>query len=65
MSGHGNGNHWWKSLTDDPDHQIAIVDPTDPTLLQKSNPQAAHGASRELYEWLGIMGWKDFPVRVK
>ena len=65
MDGQGNRGHWWKSLTYYPDHQIAIVDPTDLNLLQKSNPQAAHGTSRELHEWLGIMGWNDFPIKVK
>ena len=65
MSGQGNRDHWWKSLTDYPNHQIAIVDPTDLNLLQNSNPQAARGAFREPYEWLGIRGWNDFPTKVQ
>ena len=65
MNGHDDKGYWWRHLTGDPDYRTAVVDSTNLTLIQTSNPQAAHGTSRELYEWLGIMGWKDFPVQVK
>ena len=65
MNGHDDKGYWWRHLTGDPNYRIAVVDSTNLILIQTSNPQAAHGSSKQLYEWLGIMGWESFPVQVK
>ena len=65
MNGNDDKGYWRRRLTGDPDYRIAVVDSTNLTLIQTSNPQAAHGSSKQLYEWLGIMGWKSFPAQIK
>ena len=54
-----------ETLGKGPRLSIGVVDTTNLTLIQTSNPHAAHGSSKELYEWLGIMQWESFPVQIK
>ena len=64
--GHGeNKGFWWRRQVDDPNWRIAIVDSADLSLIQKSGPHRANGASSAIYEWLGINEWDYFPIQVK
>ena len=65
LIGQGDKSYSWKHLARDPDYRTVIVDTTNLALIQTSNPHAAHGSSKELYAWLGIMQWQNFPDQIK
>ena len=54
----------WKHMAREPNHQTVIVDNTNLTLIQNSNPSSAHGSSKDLYTWLELR-WQYFPDPLK
>ena len=54
----------WKYMAGEPDCQTVIVDNTNLTLIQNSDPSSAHGSSKDLYTWLELR-WRYFPDPLK